>query len=63
MVVFQAEFYQLPAPVFDFEVMGDSTRSSLFAPCTLTKMEQTDRVREVCLRARLQKTTRALRLR
>ena len=36
-VVFQAEFYQLPAPAF--EVSGDSTRSNLFAPRTLTKME------------------------
>jgi predicted HTH transcriptional regulator len=48
-VVFQAEFYQLPAPAF--EVTGDSTRSALFAPRTLTKMEQADRVRAVYLHA------------
>lgn len=48
-VVFQAEFYQLPAPAF--EVTGDSTRSTLFAPRTLTKMEQADRVRAVYLHA------------
>jgi predicted HTH transcriptional regulator len=48
-VVFQAEFYQLPAPAF--EVTGESTRSTLFAPRTLTKMEQADRVRVVYLHA------------
>ena len=48
-VVFQTEFYQLPAPAF--EVTGDSTRSTLFAPRTLTKMEQADRVRAVYLHA------------
>ena len=47
--MFQAEFYQLPAP--SFEVTGDSTRSTLFAPRTLTKMEQADRVRAVYLHA------------
>ena len=48
-VVFQTELYQLPAPAF--EVVGDSTRSTLFAPRTLTKMDQADRVRAVYLHA------------
>ena len=48
-VVFQTEFYQLPAPAF--EVVGDSTRSTLFAPRTLTKMDQADRVTPVYLNA------------
>lgn len=48
-VVFQAEFYQLPAPAF--EVAGESTRSTLFAPRALTQMDQADRVRAVYLHA------------
>ncbi len=48
-VVFQAEFYQLPAPAF--EVIGDSTRSTLFSPRPLTRMEREDRVRAVYLHA------------
>lgn len=48
-VVFQTEFYQLPAP--EFEVVGDSMRSTLFAPRPLTKMDQSDRVRAVYLHA------------
>lgn len=48
-VVSQSEFYQLPAPAF--EVVGDSTRSTLFAPRSLTKMDQADRVRAVYLHA------------
>ncbi len=48
-VVSQAEFYQLPAPAF--EVVGDSTRSTLFAPRSLTQMDQADRVRAVYLHA------------
>lgn len=48
-VVFQTEFYQLPAPAF--EVVGDSTRSTLFAPRPLTRMEPADRVRAVYLHA------------
>lgn len=48
-VVSQAEFYQLPAPAF--EVVGDSTRSTLFAPRSLTKMDQADRIRAVYLHA------------
>jgi len=48
-VVFQTELYQLPAPAF--EVVGDSTRSTLFAPRALTSMESVDRVRAVYLHA------------
>lgn len=48
-VVFQSEFYQLPAPAF--EVVGESTRSTLFAPRPLTQMDQADRVRAVYLHA------------
>lgn len=48
-VVFQAELYQLPAPAF--EVVGESTRSTLFAPRTLTQMDPADRVRAVYLHA------------
>ena len=48
-VVFQTELYQLPAPAFD--VVGDSTRSTLFAPRPLTKMDQHDRIRAVYLHA------------
>jgi ATP-dependent DNA helicase RecG len=48
-VVFEAEFYQLPAP--SFEVVGDSMRSILFAPMPLTKLAKTDRIRAVYLHA------------
>ena len=48
-VVYESEFYQLPAP--SFEVVGDSMRSILFAPMPLTKMAKTDRVRAVYLHA------------
>jgi len=48
-VVYQTEFYQLPAPAF--EVAGDSTRSTLFAPRSLTQMDSADRVRAVYLHA------------
>ena len=48
-VVSLTEFYQLPAPAF--EVVVDSTRSTLFAPRPLTKMEREDRVRAVYLHA------------
>ncbi len=47
--VFQTELYQLPAPAF--EVVGDSTRSTLFAPQVLSKMDKEDRVRAVYLHA------------
>jgi len=48
-VVFQTELYQLPAPLF--EVVGDSTRSTLFAPQPLTRMGRDDRIRAVYLHA------------
>lgn len=48
-VVFQTELYQLPAPAF--EVVGESTRSTLFTPRPLMKMDPTDRVRAVYLHA------------
>ena len=48
-VVSLTEFYQLPAPAF--EIVGDSTRSTLFAPRPLTKMDRTDRIRAVYLHA------------
>ena len=56
-VVFEAEFYQLPAP--SFEVIGDSMRSTLFAPMPLTKMAKADRVRAVYLHACLRHVQRA----
>ena len=48
-VVFQTELYQLPAPAF--EAVGDSTRSTLFTPRPLMKMDPADRVRAVYLHA------------
>lgn len=48
-VVFQTELYQLPAPAF--EAVGDSTRSTLFTPRPLVKMDAEDRLRAVYLHA------------
>jgi len=48
-VVSQTELYQLPAPAF--EVVGEHTRSSLFTPLALTKMESRDRIRACYLHA------------
>lgn len=48
-VVFQTELYQLPAPAF--EVVGESTRSTLFTPRPLVKMDPADRIRAVYLHA------------
>jgi len=42
-VVFETEFYQLPAPLF--EVPGENTRSVLFAHKTLNEMDKADRIR------------------
>lgn len=39
----------MPAPTF--EVVGDSTRSTLFVPQVLSKMDKEDRVRAVYLHA------------
>jgi ATP-dependent DNA helicase RecG len=51
-VVFQTEFYQLPAPLV--EATADHTRVVLFAPRSLTQMDKADRIRAVywhaCLR-------------
>lgn len=51
-VVFETEFYQLPAPVF--EVADDSTRAVLFASRPLSKMDREDKIRacyfHACLR-------------
>lgn len=48
-VVAITELYQLPAPSFD--IVGDSTRSTLYSPRPLTKMDLNDRVRAVYLHA------------
>jgi ATP-dependent DNA helicase RecG len=48
-VVFQTEFYQLPAPMF--EVTGGSLRAVLFAHRELRQMEKDDRVRACYLPA------------
>jgi len=48
-VVFQTEFFQLPAPVF--EVAGDHTRAILFAHKPFNKMDKNDRVRACYLHA------------
>jgi ATP-dependent DNA helicase RecG len=42
-IVLQTEIHQLPAPIF--EVVGDNTRSVLFAPRVLSKMDKQDRIR------------------
>ncbi|QDS90934.1 Divergent AAA domain protein [Rosistilla ulvae] len=50
-VVFQTEFYQLPAP--SFESPEDSTRAVLFAHKALNDMDRTERVRACFLHAAL----------
>ena len=55
-VVFQTEYYQLPAPVF--EVKGDNTIAVLFAHRPLTKMDKADRVRACYLHACLRYVNR-----
>ncbi|MBU0502056.1 MAG: putative DNA binding domain-containing protein [Candidatus Margulisbacteria bacterium] len=47
--VFETEFYQLPAPLF--EVIEDNTRATLFAHRPLSKMDRQDRVRATYLHA------------
>lgn len=42
-VVFEIEFYQLPAP--SFEAPGDNTKVMLFAPRSLPRMDKDDRIR------------------
>jgi ATP-dependent DNA helicase RecG len=48
-VVFQTEFYQLPAPLF--EVVGDNTRVTLFAHRPYSGMDRKERVRATYLHA------------
>jgi len=48
-VVFQTEYFQLPAPLF--EVTGKSTRAVLFGHRVLGKMDKDDRVRACYLHA------------
>ncbi|MBX9704604.1 MAG: hypothetical protein K2X39_10665 [Silvanigrellaceae bacterium] len=48
-VVIQVELFQLPAPVF--EVVGESTRSILFAFKPLSAMDKAERVRACYLHA------------
>ena len=48
-VVFQTEFYQLPAPLF--EIAGDNTRTVLFAHKSYADMDRKDRVRATYLHA------------
>jgi len=55
-VVFQTEFYQLPAPFFD--VVGKTTGSILFAPRPLARMDKNDRVRACYLHACLKYVNR-----
>lgn len=51
-VVFQTEYYQLPAPLF--EVVGGHTRAVLFAHRPFAAMDKADRVRACYLHACLQ---------
>jgi predicted HTH transcriptional regulator len=56
-VVFQTELFQLPAPIF--EVVGESTRSVLFAHRPLAEMSKEDRVRACYLHACLKYVNRS----
>jgi len=55
-VVYQTEYYQLPAPLF--EVAGETTRVVLFSPQPLTRMDKVDRVRACYLHACLKYVNR-----
>jgi len=55
-VVFQTEYYQLPAP--SFEIAGENTRSVLFAHRPLNKMDKNDRIRACYLHACLKHVNR-----
>lgn len=55
-VVFQTEFYQLPAPLF--ETPNDFTKATLFAHLDFEKMDMTDRVRACYLHCCLQYVNR-----
>lgn len=56
-VVFQAEYFQLPAPAFE-RAGEDSTRAVLFSPQPLTRMDRTDRIRACYLHACLKYVNR-----
>ena len=55
-VVFETEFYQLPAPVF--EVTADHTRAVLFAHKPFTKMDKKERIHACYLHACLKYVSR-----
>lgn len=55
-VVFQTEYFQLPAPAF--EVVGESTRALLFAHRPLSRMDKVDRIRACYLHACLRYVNR-----
>ena len=55
-VVFQTEYYQLPAP--SFEVVEENTKAVLFAHRPLSKMDKTDRIRACYLHACLRYVNR-----
>lgn len=55
-VVFQTEFFQLPAPLF--EVVEDNTRVVLLAPRSLTKLDKQDRIRACYLHSCLRYANR-----
>lgn len=55
-VVFQTEYYQLPAPIF--EVVDDNTKAVLLAHRPLAKMDKADRVRSCYLHACLKYVNR-----
>jgi len=48
-VVFETEFFQLPAPIF--EAIEENTKATLFSHKTLKKMDRADRVRACYLHA------------
>jgi len=56
-VVFQTEFYQLPAPLF--EVVGGCTRAVLFKHKSFANMDRADRIRACYLHTCLQYVRRA----
>ena len=55
-VVFETEYYQLPAPYF--EISGDNTRAVLFSQRPLNKMDKDDRIRACYLHACLKYVNR-----
>jgi ATP-dependent DNA helicase RecG len=57
-VVFETEFYQLPAPIF--EVVDNHTRSVLFAHKSLNEMEKDERIRACYLHACLKYVSREM---